>query len=890
MTYNSNRNDAIRTNVDITDTTKISKSKNDSPRRRNTTPVFIMLGGALLYLILLLHSIALVHAISDDQILMAYLRKTNKINIGPLTIKIFDAPSTGFDIDAMTNVTYNVLHDYFAYDAYPQYYDNMDITLSDQQGIFKSGQSSLFHVFNNAVTVASEQHYGSQFILTGWIALVDADTVDATEIDAQTTFILNDTSRYLYSIHQLNSTEFENVNEAIVVEPSTVVSSNATATLSPTSISAAPALNPHKPSLRPITSAPTRNPLKPTRRPIIAWPPHNPPLKPVRRSMPTKPKPTHRSQKPTRRPISTAPTRRSHKPTRRPITAAPSSSPSFHPTTTIPSKVEISSTQSDTILPSSKVESKPSPTRTNSTGHSITPENGTTERSFNQTVTGPEIANSKAMIFSITGAALIVLSLIGLAICLIRPNGKRNQTLSSIPIGDEVNKISPNIGDENTYSSCFEKDPVSWEDWGFSSEIEDYQQQSTPPGVKSASDSHATRHHEDDFQADFSQVVFDDAIITEPAGSEINDNAQIMEHPINNVKDHGDWAIHTNFVLESPPRCAKEAADDQISYISSPGHSTLAFSIASSNLDLESSAMDLSKKCSSLFRRPLSKLDGSFPTTLAGHDNPYFLDRRNGHDYVTPHPYLSNDRSQHFSSDQSSACDQSNALHPLDWSNGESSTIDFSSSDMGSSANDLQGKRIWDEYLLAHHVGASPTNALYSMPNQTNYKSSTYNNNCESPVSEASFSTGVSSTTAGSDISRSKELIQDILWLEKKIADRTADPGTLASEDNFSQYCSEDNNNDLSNNAHSMQRVQCRDCFAPPGKLHIIIRSSVDGPVVHTVNESSVLYDQLVKGDLIIAVDDVDTRNMRAEAVMQLMHSKIDLERKITVLRFSEHA
>jgi len=258
MIYNSNRNGAIRTNADIQDTTKISESKNDSSRRRNATPAFILLGGALSYLLLLLRSIALVHAISDDQILMAYLRKTKKINIGPLTIQIFDAPSAGFDIDAMTNVTYNVLHDYFAYDAYPQYYDNMGITLSDQQGIFKSGQSSLFHVFNNDVTVASDQHYGSQFILTGWITLVDIDTVDATEIDAQTTFILNDTSRYLYSIHQLNGAEFENVYEAIVLEPSNVVSSNATATPSPTSIiSAAPTLHPHKPSFRPITTAPT---------------------------------------------------------------------------------------------------------------------------------------------------------------------------------------------------------------------------------------------------------------------------------------------------------------------------------------------------------------------------------------------------------------------------------------------------------------------------------------------------------------------------------------------------------------------------------------------------------------------------------------------------------
>jgi C-terminal processing protease CtpA/Prc len=232
----------------------------------------------------------------------------------------------------------------------------------------------------------------------------------------------------------------------------------------------------------------------------------------------------------------------------------------------------------------------------------------------------------------------------------------------------------------------------------------------------------------------------------------------------------------------------------------------------------------------------------------------------------------------------------------LDWSNGEVSTLGGSTSDL----SDLQGKRIWDQYLAQHAALSSPNkHNMYSMGNDPALlkNQSFFNlppNNYESPTSEASFTTGVSSTTIGSDVSRSKELIQDILWLEKKIADRsTTYAGTLATEDNYYDYCSEEDtmfiaDENTTKDKNPGRELRCRDCFAPPGKLNIVIRTSADGPIVHTVDESSVLSGQLFKGDLIIAVDDTDTRNMRAEAVMKLMHSKIDRERKITVLHFGQ--
>jgi len=87
-----------------------------------------------------------------------------------------------------------------------------------------------------------------------------------------------------------------------------------------------------------------------------------------------------------------------------------------------------------------------------------------------------------------------------------------------------------------------------------------------------------------------------------------------------------------------------------------------------------------------------------------------------------------------------------------------------------------------------------------------------------------------------------------------------------------------------------MQSIICRDCFAPPGTLHIIIHSTKDGPAVHSVQEGSSLEGQLFPGDLIVAVDNKDTRSLTADQVMRMMQGKSGFERKITVLHFEDTA
>jgi hypothetical protein len=179
-------------------------------------------------------------------------------------------------------------------------------------------------------------------------------------------------------------------------------------------------------------------------------------------------------------------------------------------------------------------------------------------------------------------------------------------------------------------------------------------------------------------------------------------------------------------------------------------------------------------------------------------------------------------------------------------------------------------------------------------------------------------------------VSPSKQLISDLLWLEHKIAatnqailtspraqgnneergsDNKVNP--LIDRNDSLSFSSNDGNAvaspdapDTSNDTSLMARgaaskddsmsvhqsIVCRDCFAPPGKLKIIIHSTKDGPAVHTVKQGSSLEGHIFAGDLIISVDNVDTRTFSAEQVMKMMTAKTRFERKITVLHFEKES
>jgi hypothetical protein len=161
--------------------------------------------------------------------------------------------------------------------------------------------------------------------------------------------------------------------------------------------------------------------------------------------------------------------------------------------------------------------------------------------------------------------------------------------------------------------------------------------------------------------------------------------------------------------------------------------------------------------------------------------------------------------------------------------------------------------------------------------------------------------TSTSKDTDSSQFSSSRQLINDLVWLEKKIADvrssavnappLTINPGdaTIDSLSTFSNVPNHASSSPSSNDAIQGERVKkqsivCRDVRVPPGKLNVVIHSTNDGPAIYSVNEGSALANKVFPGDLITAVDSVDTRNLSAEQVLHLFVEKNDVERKMTVL------
>mmetsp|Transcript_10305 Transcript_10305/g.20645 ORF Transcript_10305/g.20645 Transcript_10305/m.20645 type:complete len:544 (+) Transcript_10305:1449-3080(+) len=110
----------------------------------------------------------------------------------------------------------------------------------------------------------------------------------------------------------------------------------------------------------------------------------------------------------------------------------------------------------------------------------------------------------------------------------------------------------------------------------------------------------------------------------------------------------------------------------------------------------------------------------------------------------------------------------------------------------------------------------------------------------------------------------------------------------------------DDTNTTIENNAspiagsHSMSqfglqpqqmRRELYDCYAPPGPLGIVIDTTPEGPMVHSLKPTSKLSGLLQPGDLVVGLDDIDTRGMTAATLTRLMAKRSQqAQRKITLL------
>lgn len=265
---------------------------------------------------------------------------------------------------------------------------------------------------------------------------------------------------------------------------------------------------------------------------------------------------------------------------------------------------------------------------------------------------------------------------------------------------------------------------------------------------------------------------------------------------------------------------------------------------------------------------------------------------------------------------------QANAMQPQDWSLTDDFSDDETLSTRGGSANGGAFPKP-DATSPRSHQKGSDTGA--KSPTSAQSRSS------YSAVTQNSQSSKADNT---SQASASRQLINDLVWLSKKIAGvkksavdsapglgdatvpalgapppiepvdslsyasqdglisptSTAPPNSASKERSSSQAPTPSNS--ASTTASCAQAVNssilCRDCYAPPGKLNIVIHSTKDGPAVHEVKEGSCLEGSIFPGDLIISVDDVDTRAFTAAQLMKMMAEKSQMKRKITVLHFEE--
>jgi hypothetical protein len=84
-------------------------------------------------------------------------------------------------------------------------------------------------------------------------------------------------------------------------------------------------------------------------------------------------------------------------------------------------------------------------------------------------------------------------------------------------------------------------------------------------------------------------------------------------------------------------------------------------------------------------------------------------------------------------------------------------------------------------------------------------------------------------------------------------------------------------------------RAGLYDVFAPSGPIGIVVDTTKHGPSVHSLKPSSPMLGLINPGDLIVGLDDMDTRSMTAASLTRLMARKSNQrERKITLLA-AEH-
>lgn len=74
-----------------------------------------------------------------------------------------------------------------------------------------------------------------------------------------------------------------------------------------------------------------------------------------------------------------------------------------------------------------------------------------------------------------------------------------------------------------------------------------------------------------------------------------------------------------------------------------------------------------------------------------------------------------------------------------------------------------------------------------------------------------------------------------------------------------------------------------REVVAPPGKLGIVVDTSMEGPVVNQVLPTSPLKNKLKEGDVILSINGQDTRAMEGSEITEIMIKTANENRTLQV-------
>jgi len=117
---------------------------------------------------------------------------------------------------------------------------------------------------------------------------------------------------------------------------------------------------------------------------------------------------------------------------------------------------------------------------------------------------------------------------------------------------------------------------------------------------------------------------------------------------------------------------------------------------------------------------------------------------------------------------------------------------------------------------------------------------------------------------------------------EQEVARSEASTSTLGAKP---MELPEDIRDDRSTLTSVIKRAGIYDVYAPSGPIGIVVDTSKDGPSVHSLKATSPMLGLISSGDLIVALDGEDTRDLTAAALTRLMALKSrQKDRKITLL------